>query len=271
MEEEIYLVYMLAGLSKRFGGKPKGLVKIGPQGETLLEYSLNQALSSNPSKIIFIVSKETEKPFKTKFGNQYKGIPILYTIQTYNKKERDKPWGTADAPCSASHLINKKFILCNGDDIYGEEAFRILAEHLRGNSECATVGYKLKQVLSKNSKVNRGIFEINLNNTVKTITETPEITMDNYSSKGLTENTLCNMNILALNPNTLNHLKQALEQFKKENINSRTAECYITTEIGKLIKQNKISLKLYTTNSKWFGLTNPEDEESVKEQLKTMN
>src|SRR3989344_9452907 len=100
---ELALVYMVAGLSKRFGGKPKGLAKVGPNGETLLEYSLNQALPAGFTKIIFIVGEKTERLFKEKFGNSYKGVPIEYAMQEYDSAKRDKPWGTADALCSATY------------------------------------------------------------------------------------------------------------------------------------------------------------------------
>mgnify|MGYP001614605345 FL=1 len=128
---DIALVYMVAGLSSRFGGKIKQFAKVGPKGETIIEYSLNQALPEGFTKIIFIVGNKTEKPFRDMFGESYKGIPIFYSQQKFNEEEREKPWGTADALCSAKDVINCPFVVCNGDDIYGAETFRILVNHLK--------------------------------------------------------------------------------------------------------------------------------------------
>ena len=125
------VVYMVAGLSARFGGKIKQFAKIGPNDETLIEISVNQALKAGFDKIIFIVGEKTEAPFKEKFGEEHKGISVKYALQTYDPKFRDRPWGAADALCVAKNLIDDSFVVCNGDDLYGEETFRILLNHLK--------------------------------------------------------------------------------------------------------------------------------------------
>jgi dTDP-glucose pyrophosphorylase len=122
--KEVAIVYLVAGISSRFGGKIKQFAVVGSNGETLIEYSMNQAIKAGFNKIIFIVGNSTEKPFKEKFKDSYKGIEIKYAHQLYDPKERDKPWGTCDAICSAKNLINGAFVVCNGDDIYGEKPFR---------------------------------------------------------------------------------------------------------------------------------------------------
>ena len=118
--KDIALVYMVAGMSSRFGGKIKQFAKVGPEGETLIEYSLNQAIPAGFTKIVFIVGNKTEKPFKEMFGDSYKGIPIKYASQNFDSASRDKPWGTTDALCSAKELLDCPFIICNGDDLYGK-------------------------------------------------------------------------------------------------------------------------------------------------------
>lgn len=127
MPKEIALVYMVAGISSRFMGKIKHFAIVGSRGETLIEYSLKQALPSGFSKIIFIVGNKTEKPFREKFGNSYNGIPVYYALQFYDESLRDKPWGTTDALCSIKSLIDCPFVICNGDDLYG----KILLEFLQ--------------------------------------------------------------------------------------------------------------------------------------------
>ena len=267
-KKDIALVYMVAGLSKRFGGKLKWLAKVGPNGETLIEYSLNQALPAGFTKIIFVVGEKTEKPFKEKFGESYKGIPIYYTKQEFDTKARDRPWGTVDALCSAKQFIDCPFVVCNGDDIYGENTFRILVNHLKKEKTNATVGYKLRAVLFEEGSVNRGIIELDSKSNVKSITEVFNITKMNLESKGLSLDTLCSMNLFGLHPNTLDLLHKVLIKFKKKYEEDRTIECLLPNELSKLIKEGKIIMHAYSTNDKWFGITNPEDEEKVREQLK---
>jgi choline kinase len=263
----ITVVYMAAGSSSRFGGKIKQLAKVGPQGESLIEYSLKQALSAGFNKIIFIVGDKTEKKFKEIFGDNYQGTPILYAYQRFNPKLRDKPWGSSDAICSMKEIINCPFVVCNGDDIYGKQAFKILFNHLKENNTCAIIGYKLGKVLPEQGEVNRGIFKTNPDQTIKSITEEFNISRNNFKSKNLTEENLCNMNIMGLQPKALKLLNKRLIKFKEKHQGDRKIECLLPEEISKLVQEEKISMKLYPTDEQWLGITNPEDENKVKEIL----
>lgn len=267
----ISIVYMVAGLSSRFGGKVKAFAKVGPNDETLIEYSLNQAISSGINKIIFIVGNKTEKPFREMFRDFYKNIPVYYALQEFNESERDRPWGTADALCSAKDLIKEHFIVCNGDDIYGKETFKILIEHLKKNNFGATIGYKLGEVLSEAGGVNRGVYEINYDGNVKSITETLDIKKENLQTKNLSETSLASQNIFALPQEIVFELEKKLLEFKEKNKGERKIECYLPFEISNLIKENKLILKLYPTPEKWFGITNPNDELKVKQELEKLN
>lgn len=266
MQEEIALVYMVAGLSSRFGGRIKQLVRV-TDNETLIEYSMNQAIKAGFSKIIFIVGDMTEKPFKEKFGNNYKGISIYYARQEFDKNKRDKPWGTMDAICSAKHLLDCNFVLCNGDDIYGEESFKILFNHLKNNQTSAIMGYKLKNILPESGEVCRAIINTE-NNQVKSIKEDLHVSRSNLKQKGYEENTIVSMNILGLIPSDLEKLNKKLIKFKEKHQGDRKIECLLPDEIGKLIEENQIKMSVYTTDSKWFGITNPEDEEILRNKLK---
>jgi NDP-sugar pyrophosphorylase family protein len=265
--EKISLVYMLGGLSSRFGGKPKALSRVGPKNETLLEYSLNQALKNNFHKIIFIVSDKTEKQFRDFFGDSYKKIPITYVLQEFDEKTREKPWGTNDAICSARNAINGPFVLCNGDDIYGEKVFSILFNHLKKYKTNATIGYKLGNVLPENGNANRGIFEEE-NNFVKSIREVLGINKNNLEEKGLNKKNLCSLNIFGLRKEVLNLLYGKLLKFKKENKGNPKIECYLPTELDNLISEGKIKIKIYPTNERYFGVTFPEDEKILRKKLK---
>ncbi|MGY4884821.1 MAG: nucleotidyltransferase family protein [Nanobdellota archaeon] len=262
------IVYMVAGMSSRFGGKIKQFARVGPEGETLIEYSLKQALNAGFTKIIFIVGNKTEEPFREMFGNNYKGIPIFYSLQTFDDNKRERPWGTVDALCSAREEIDCPFVVCNGDDIYGEETFKILFNHLKDKKDSATVGYKLKNVVPDEGKVNRGIFEANQDNTVKSLNEVFEITQQNIEEKGLSDESLCSMNVFALESEVVKKLDKILKKFKKEHKEDRKIECLLPNELGNLINSNELIIHLYPTNSRWFGVTNPQDEDKVKEELK---
>jgi NDP-sugar pyrophosphorylase family protein len=267
---DIAIVYMVAGLSSRFGGKIKQFARIGPNNETLIECSLNQALRSGFTRIVFIVGEKTEQPFKEMFGKEYKGIPVSYAFQKYDSSSRERPWGTTDALCSAKELLKCPFVVCNGDDLYGENSFRILIRHIKENpgSENATLGYRLKNVIPEHGKVNRGIFEINPDKTVRFLKEVFDIEKSNLKEKGLSGDDLCSMNCFAFSPRILDYLYEILKEFKEKNKGDRRIECLLPADIGRLIQKGKLKLKIYPTEDIWLGVTNPEDEALVKEKLK---
>lgn len=262
--KNVAIVYMLAGMSSRFGGRVKGLVSVGSRGETLVDYSLQQAMHSGFSKIVFVVSPQTFRPFQERFGSVYKGVPILYAMQTYDSGERDKPWGTADAICSARPLLDCPFVVCNGDDIYGASSFRRLFNHLEIGADSATIGYKLGNHLSVSGAVNRGIFTIDSNDYVTDIRETLGISHANLEEKNLSEDDLCSMNIFALQLETLDILVERVRNFRKGLAGDRTAECYLPKELSSLISQKRMRMKLYSSQDTCLGITHPGDEEIVK-------
>jgi NDP-sugar pyrophosphorylase family protein len=263
---EIALVYMVAGISSRFLGKIKQFAVVGSKGETLIEYSLKQALKAGFSKIIFIVGNKTEKLFKEKFGNRYQGIPVYYAYQFYDENLRERPWGSTDALCSIKSMIDCPFVVCNGDDLYGENSFKILAEHLKKNNNCAAIGFKLKDVLPEQGKTNRGIFQTDKNGFVTEIKEIIGIEKSDLG-KIFSENSLCSMNIFAFQQEMLNDLSVILEQFKEKHKEDRRIEALLPEDISTLIRQKKISMNLYSTPDEWIGITNPEDEEIVRRKL----
>jgi len=268
--KKIALVYMVGGMSSRFGGRNKAFAKIGPDKEPLIEISINQALKSKFSEIIFIVSEKTKQDFRSFFGEDYQGVPIRYVLQKFDENTRDKPWGTADALCSARDLIDYDFVICNGDDIYGEETFKILFDHLQDSDEPATVGYNLGEVLPGEGAVNRGIFEIE-NGYLKGIKEHFNISKERLNEFGLNENSSSSQNIFALNIKTFKLLDGRLMEFKKENKGNRKIECLLPEELSGLINEGKIRIKIYQTSGKYFGITNPEDEEKVFAEMKALN
>lgn len=270
INKDIALVYMVAGISSRFGGKIKQFAKVGHEGETLIEYSLKQAIPAGFTKIIFIVGNKTQLPFKEKFKDNFQDIPVKYVLQTYDESERDKPWGTVDALCSLESIIDCPFVICNGDDIYGKNTFKTLVNHLQEdyNNEEATIGYKLIEVIPEKGKTNRGIFQVKANY-VQKIKEVFNIDKTDLNATNTKPDDLCSMNIYALHPETVYLLNLILEEFKENHKNDRKAECLLPTEISKLIENQKIRMKIYPASDKWYGVTNPSDEEILRNILKS--
>lgn len=261
---------MVAGLSSRFGGKIKQFAKVGLNGETLIEVSMKQAKKAGANKFVFVVGEKTKVPFKEKFGNSFENIPIFYSEQFFDSKIRDKPWGSTDALISAKENIDDNFIVLNGDDLYGENALKKAIDFLKNTDKKTgvSIGYKLETVLPENGKTNRGIFKTDKNNNVIKIEEVFEIEKNNLSSKNLSKNDLTSMNLFGLPKEIIPELEKNLLEFKKINNGDKKIECLLPVELSRLINKNKLTIKLFDTNDKWFGVTNPEDEEVVREELK---
>lgn len=264
----VSLVYMVAGLSSRFGGRAKSFVEVGLNGETLIEVSINQALQSPFNNIVFIVSEKTESLFKEKFGDNYKGLPVKYAMQHFDPVERDKPWGTCDAIVSARDVVDNFFVVCNGDDLYGANSFAFLYNWSEWNSSPATLGYKLGEVVPDTGTVNRGIFKIDNQSIVTEINETLGIEKSKLSQFPLGPNSLTSQNIFMLSKNDLELLAEQLKHFKESHPADRMTECYLPVELSNLIKAGKIKMTLLSAPDRWIGITNPGDEEEVKKGIK---
>jgi len=266
---DVALVYLAAGISSRFGGKIKQFARVGPNEETLIEVSLKQALKAGFTKIVFIVGNLTEKPFKEFFKEKFQDIPVYYALQTYDINQRDRPWGTADAICTLINVIDCPFVICNGDDLYGEEPFKILINHLKNNKEEATIGFKLIDVLPESGAVNRAIFSVE-DNYVRGLTEKFNIAKSTLEESQTSPNDLCSMNIFALHPKTVFKIREKLNKFKLKHQFDRKIECLLPEQISELIKENEIKMRIYSTNAFWLGVTKPEDEEIVREKLRDL-
>jgi len=264
------IVYLVAGLSSRFGGKIKQFAQVGPKGETLIEVSMQQAIKAGFKEIIFIVGEKTEDPFKDKFQAGYMNTPVYYANQTFDPSERDKPWGTVDALVSAKEVITSPFAVCNGDDLYGVNSFkkvRKFLEESEGEKDCIAIGYVLEKVIPEVGSTNRAIFSIDKKSFVTNLNEILGIEKNKLSEKGLNGKELCSMNLFGMSEDTLALLEKQLNKFKKTHEGDRKSECYLPVELSALVKEKKIKMKLKKTTDEWLGVTNPEDEESVRKKL----
>ena len=264
---EVSLVCMVAGLSRRFGGRIKGFARVGPNGERLVELILEQALSAGITRIVFVVGEATRAPFQELFGSRYRNVPVEYALQEFDPEVRNKPWGTVDAVCAARDFVGGPFVVCNGDDICGEQAFRLLADHLARSENAATVGFPLAKMLPEEGTVNRGVFELNEDGTLKGAAELFDLDRGNMAARGLTPDTICNVNLFGFHPPVLGLLGEVLAAFKAEHAGDPAAECLLPTEIDGLVSSGKLVMNVYVSDEDWIGVTNPEDEEKVRELL----
>ena len=266
MGKGVALVYLVAGLSSRFGGKIKPLANIGPNGKTFIECSLGQALLAGFNKIVFVVGKHTESAFKKKFKNNYSGVPIKYVLQEFDSSTRNNPWGTVDALCSARKELDRPFVVCNGDDLYGVNSFQLLFNHLNNSAEEATIGHRLIDTLPANGVVKRAVFNVDKEYvlSIGEVFSVSKLDINNHNP-----NDLSCMSIFGLHNKTLIYLQNLLDEFKKAHTNDRTIEFPLHNALSNLIEQKTIKMKMYLSQDSWIGLTNIGDEEIVRKFVLT--
>ena len=280
------LVIMAAGLGSRYGGN-KQVDKIGPDGEILMQYSMYDAIKAGFTKIVFIIKPQytdlineisadaKANGIKIEIAYQdFSTIPDFYNIPT----DRTKPFGTVHAVLSAKNAVNEPFAIINADDFYGRDAFEAMSKALDNvTSDCgAMVAYELKNTVSKNGSVTRGICKNN-NGLLTEIVEVYDIILNNdgtISDKAVGEldpQSPVSMNMWGFTPDVLDNMQKSFEEFLKSiPDNDIKAEYPLPTFIGKEITSNKLGIKVYTTNAEWFGVTYAEDRPIVAERLENM-
>lgn len=261
----MFLVYIAAGISSRFGGKPKLLSKIGPNDETLIEVSMNQALSCKYiTNIHFLVNKNNFDEIKDYLKDSFKNIPITYSLQDI-PENRAKPWGTADAIASLKPYISKSFILCNSDDLYGKKVF----ENLINDQFNLVIAYKLGNTLPEEGKVNRGIIDVNKNYVVEEILEKINIKKSDFSNIQLND-TLVSVNLFKFNNNIFDILNGKVEAFKEKYFNDHSKEALLPEFLNEMIKKDNFEMLCQVSNNQCLGVTFPEDVENLKSKLSSI-
>lgn len=286
---KISLVIMAAGIGSRFGGGIKQLEPVGPSGEIIMDYSIYDAIKSGFNKIIFIIRKDIEKDFKEVIGNRIEkickklNVEVHYAYQELENipndfkvpKDRKKPWGTGHAVLSCKDIIREPFVVINADDYYGKDSFKNIYEFLsENNNEFCMAGFKLKNTLSDNGGVTRGICQVGKNDYLTEIIETSNIIK--VGEKAVVEgnevdiNSKVSMNMWGLTPEFINTLEQGFIEFLEKEVNNIKSEYLLPIFIGELLKENRIKVKVLETKDKWFGVTYKEDKELVKNSFKEL-
>ena len=279
------LVIMAAGIGSRFGKGIKQLAPVGPNGEIIMDYSIHDALEAGFNKVVFIIRKDLEEEFRRVIGERIEKITeVEYAFQALEDlpagfekpADRTKPWGTGQAVLAAKKVIKTPFIVINADDYYGKEGFKAVHEYLVNGGKSCMAGFVLKNTLSDNGGVTRGICKMDEQNNLTEVVETKNIvkTADGAEADGVAVdvNSLVSMNMWGLTPDFLDVLEKGFREFFEKEVpgNPLKAEYLIPIFIGELLEQGKMSVKVLKTNDTWYGMTYHEDVAAVKGSFKEM-
>ena len=275
------LVILAGGLGSRFGGL-KQVEPIGSNNEFIIDYSIYDAIKAGFNEVIFIIKKENYKIFKNTIGNRIKKyIDVKYAFQPlYIKgvsKKRIKPLGTAHALISANKYIKDKFLLITADDFYGFNSFKIASEILEKDDDINIISYKLKETLTENGTVKRGICYKDYNNNITEIIESicekkdDKIcvkNLDGTNERFIKENVDVSMLMMTMNKKVLLLMEENVKKFIEDLDGDLTKETLIPVVLNELLLNKKITIKNKETDEKWYGITYREDLEKIKKVIK---
>jgi len=284
------LMVLAAGMGSRYGGL-KQLDKVGPSGETIIDYSIYDAIRAGFGKIVFVIRRDIEQPFREAFIDRLKGhIEIDYVFQEltnlpggYKLPEgRQKPWGTSHAILVTKDKIKEPFGVINADDYYGVESFKILREFLvndKNDNNYSIVGYPMGNTLSDHGHVNRGVCKVGETGLLEEVVETRKIskTKDGIFAPGpdgknlkFTGKEVVSMNLWGFKPSIYPLLEKEFTEFLSKGISDPTSELDIPTSVDKYVKSGEITIQVLETGGKWFGVTYQEDKPFVVENIMKM-
>ncbi len=289
----ITLNVLAAGMGTRYGGL-KQIDPVGPNGETILDYSVYDAMQAGFDRVVFTIRRHIEKDFREHVGKRFEGcIDVAYVFQELDMlpdgftvpADREKPWGTGHAVLCASDVIHEPFVVINADDFYGAESYRLLAEFLnapsedRVSAEYALVGFKLRNTLSEHGHVARGICECDESMYLKNVVERTKVLKKGHAAVFLDESgqehalsgdEWVSMNLWGFTPSFFHPLKEAFTSFLQESATQPKAECYIPWVVDKLIAKGVAKCRVLPTGSPWFGVTYREDKPHVERSIRTL-
>lgn len=279
---------MAAGIGSRFGGGIKQLEPVDAQNHIIMDYSVHDAIEAGFNHVIFIIRKDIEEDFKNAIGNRIADIcarfdvKVDYAFQDIRDipgelpEGRTKPWGTGQAVLAAKDLIDAPFIVINADDYYGKEGFRAVHEYLVEGGTSCMAGFVLKNTLSDNGAVTRGVCKMDADSNLTEVAETKNIvkTADGAQADGvkLDVDSLVSMNMWGLTPDFVDTLEAGFKEFFEREVpqNPLKSEYLIPIYIGELLAEGRMAVKVLRTNDTWYGMTYKEDVAAVRESFKKM-
>ena len=277
---QITLLVMAAGMGSRYGGL-KQLDPVGPSSETIIDYSVFDAIQAGFTNIVFIIRKDFELDFRSKVTDKYGDrINIEFAFQDLKDlpkgfscpDDRLKPWGTGHAILSARDLIQGPFIAINGDDFYGRESFRVIADYYNaGGENFSMVAFQLSKTLSEHGGVTRGLCTLK-KNLLHTVIETENIRDEPsgvVSDRDIDLNgtELVSMNVWGFTPILFDYLDDGFSEFLEKELHNSKSEYLIPTVVNNLIQSNQESVHVLRSRAQWFGVTYKEDKPHVVNKI----
>ncbi len=282
------LFILAAGMGSRYGGL-KQLDGLGPSGETIMDYSVYDALRAGFGKIVFVIRHDFEQEFREKIVSKYEGhVPVEVVFQDLNdlpggfkpNPERKKPWGTNHAVLMGKDVIKEPFGVINADDYYGAESFQILGDFLREaegkKGRYCMIGFRIENTLSENGGVSRGLCEVSAEGDLTGVTECHGIERkDGRLIQVLADGTVADfpeganvsMNMWGFTPDYFDYSEREFIKFLEKNHDELKSEFYIPTVVNALVESGEASLKVKETPSKWFGVTYAADRQATVDQF----
>lgn len=285
------LFVLAAGMGSRYGGL-KQLDGVGPNGETIMDYSIYDAVNAGFGKLVFVIRQSFEKDFREKIVKKYESkIPVELVFQELDAlpegfsvpEGRVKPWGTNHAVMMGKEVIQEPFAVINADDFYGRESFNVLADYLKNlenaeNKYCM-IGYRVGNTLSESGTVARGVCETDKDGNLTGVVERTQVKRIDDSVKykdesenwiTIDDNTPVSMNMWGFTPDYFKHSDDHFVLFLRENSENIKAEYFIPLVVNNLIVNGVSSVKVLDTPSKWFGVTYADDRPGVVEKLQKL-
>lgn len=282
------LFVLAAGMGSRYGGL-KQLDPLGPHGETIMDYSIYDAMQAGFGKVVFVIRKDFEKDFREKILSKYEGhIPVEVVFQSVDAlpegytcpPDRSKPWGTNHAVLMGKDVIREPFAVINADDFYGRDAFEVIAKELQrprdGKGDYCMVGFRVGNTMTENGSVARGVCE-NRDGKLTSVVERTAISYDDDHRIVFTDEdgkvqtldpaTPVSMNLWGFTPDYFDYSEREFRHFLDRDINTPKAEFFIPLVIDTLINSGEATVKVLDTDSKWFGVTYAADRPGVVEKF----
>lgn len=286
------LFVLAAGMGSRYGGL-KQLDGLGPSGETIMDYSIYDAIRAGFGKIVFVIRKDFEQDFRDKVLSKYEGhIPTELVFQAKTDlpegftcpEERVKPWGTNHAVLMGKDVIREPFCVINADDFYGRDAFAVMGKHLAelpegSENDYSMVGFRVSNTLSENGAVARGVCSKDADENLTTVVERTEIMRVDgpvcYKDEegkwvAIEDNTPVSMNMWGFTPDYFKYSEESFVNFLQQNIDKPKAEFFIPLVVNELITTGRANVKVLDTTAVWFGVTYAADRQDTVDKIQAL-